>query len=154
MTDLSSLPPELKSRYGVGRRPWGTIALSAAVIVAFFAAVIFVGVMMARPSVDSNLLTYTVVSAERIDVTFDVRTGNPGDVTCVLRAQDESRADVGYAIVPLSVTDGYEQVTYSLRTIAPGYIIEVLGCAVGTEPAVPGPQFPAGVIPPEQPWTP
>ncbi len=43
--------------------------------------------------------------------------------------------------------------TYALRTLAPAYTTELLGCAVGEAPRVIQPQFPPGVVPPDQPFS-
>ena len=38
---------------------------------------------------------------------------------------------------------------------APAFIVEILACEAGSPPQrVVPPQFPPGVVPPEQPWTP
>ena len=150
--DLRSLPPDLQQRYGVGRKPWGTIIAILGVVLLFAAGLVFAAMMLGRGSVQSKLLTWKVVGPDRVDVQFEVRSTTDEPVSCVLRAQDSQRADLGYATVPITFTDGYAQLTYPLHTLATAYTAEVLGCDVGT-PRVPGPQFPAGVAPPSQPWT-
>lgn len=150
--NLRELPDDLKARYGVGRTPWGTIIAIVVVVIGFAIAFVFTTSMLAKGSVQSRLLTWHVVSPDHVDVSFEVRTTTTDPVTCVLRAQDSGRADLGYATVPISFTDGYAQLTYPLRTLATAYTVEVLGCDTGT-PRVPGPQFPPGVAPPPQPWT-
>ena len=71
------------------------------------------------------------------------------------RAQDETHIDVAYATIPLAAGASYVQLTYPLRTLATAYTVEILACEAGGPPVrVIPPQFPPGVFPPEQPWTP
>jgi hypothetical protein len=153
--DGRSLPPDLQARYGIGRRSLVPIIGGVIGITAFIAALAFVTFNLVSPKVTFTLLAWNDVSADRVDITFEVRRSAEWDVYCVLRAQDESRTDVGYAIVPLPRGTSYVQETYALRTIAPAYVVEVLACEAGGPPErVIPPQFPPGVVPPDQPWTP
>ena len=153
--DGRSLPPDLQARYGVGRRSRLPLIAGLVGIAAFIAALAFVTFNLVSPKVTYKLLAWNDVAADRVDVTFDVRRSQEWDVYCVLRAQDESRTDVGYAVVGLPRGTSYEQVTYPLRTLAPAFVVEVLACEAGAPPErVVPPQFPPGVVPPEQPWTP
>ena len=155
MTTSTALPPHLRARYGLDRRPIGTWLLVGLLVAGFTAALAWVGYATARPQVTGALLLWNDVGPDRVDVTFEVRRGEQQDVWCVIRAQDESRADVGYAVVAVPRGTTYQQVTYSLRTLAPAYITELLACGDTDPPErVLPPQFPAGVVPPEQPWTP
>jgi hypothetical protein len=45
-------------------------------------------------------------------------------------------------------------VRYALATIAPAYVVEVLGCSADAVTRIIGPQFPPRVVPPDQPWMP
>lgn len=153
--DGRSLPPDLQARYGVGRRPW--LAMTAGIIagIAFVAALAFVTFNLISPKVTYEVLAWNDIAPDRVDITFDIRRSAEWDVYCVVRAQDESRADVGYAVVPIPRGTSYVQLTYSLRTLAPAYIVEILACQAGSPPErVVPPQFPPGVVPPDQPWTP
>ena len=153
--DGRSLPPDLQARYGVGRRSRLPLIAGLIGIAAFIAALAFVTFNLVSPKVTYELLAWNDVAADRVDVTFDVRRSQEWDVYCVLRAPDESRTDVGYAVVGLPRGTSYEQVTYPLRTLAPAFVVEVLACEAGAPPErVVPPQFPPGVVPPEQPWTP
>lgn len=153
--DGRSLPPDLQARYGVGRRTRLPLIAGLIGIAAFIAALAFVTFNLVSPKVTYKLLAWNDVAADRVDVTFDVRRSQEWDVYCVLRAQDESRTDVGYAVVGIPRGTSYEQVTYPLRTLAPAFVVEVLACEAGAPPErVVPPQFPPGVVPPEQPWTP
>jgi hypothetical protein len=126
-----------------------------AVVVAFVGALVFVTFMLGRESVQYRLLTWGTVSSDRADLTFEVRAPADAPVTCVVRAQDSKRIDLGYAEVSVPEGTDYRLVEYSLRTLAPAYTVEVLTCkAAGEALRVPGPQFPPGIAPPEQPWAP
>ena len=153
--DGRSLPPDLQARYGIGRRSRLPLIAGIVAVVAFIAALAFVTFNLVSPKVTYKLLAWNDIAADRVDVTFEVRRSEEWDVYCVLRAQDESRTDVGYAVVGIPRGTTYEQMTYPLRTLAPAFVVEVLACEAGAPPArVIPPQFPPGVEAPEQPWTP
>jgi hypothetical protein len=137
----------MQERYGFTRRRLGTRLLAGFVIVAFVVALAYVGWSITRPRAQGRLITWSTVSSDRADLTFDV---NVPDATCVVRAQDQNHVDVGYA----TITHITGRVSYQLRTLAPAYVVEVLGCSLpgGIPDAIP-PQFPPGVVPPTQPWT-
>lgn len=152
--DGRSLPPDLQARYGIGRRSSLPLVFGIIASIGFVAALAFVTFNLVSPRVTYELLAWDDVSADRVDVTFDIRRSEEWDVYCVLRAQDESRADVGYAVVGIPRGTSYVQTTYPLRTLAPAFVVEVLACQAGQPPErVVPPQFPPGVVPPDQPWT-
>ena len=152
--DGRSLPPDLQARYGIGRRSSLPLVFGIIASIGFVAALAFVTFNLVSPRVTYELLAWDDVSADRVDVTFDIRRSEEWDVYCVLRAQDESRADVGYAVVGIPRGTPYVQTTYPLRTLAPAFVVEVLACQAGQPPErVVPPQFPPGVVPPDQPWT-
>lgn len=147
------LSPRLRARYGLDRRRRWPVVVGGVLAVLFVGALAYVAYNILSPGLYPKLLAWNVVGPDRVDVTFEVRRSDRADVYCIVRAQDETRADVGYALVPLPRGTSYVQTTYSLRTIAPAFVVELLGCEVGGPPArVPPPQFPPGVVPPEQPW--
>lgn len=153
--DGRSLPPDLQARYGIGRRPWGVILVGALAAVGFVGAMGFVTFQLVSPRVTYELLAWDDLAPDRVDITFEVRRSAEWDVYCVLRAQDESSTDVGYVVVPIPRGSTYVQQTYPLRTLAPAFVVEVLTCEAGAPPErVVPPQFPPGVVPPDQPWTP
>ncbi|MDP1877682.1 MAG: DUF4307 domain-containing protein [Actinomycetota bacterium] len=149
------LSPPMQARYGVDRRPVGRW-IGIGVVALVFTAIL-VGVTVAlttRDSVQNRLLSWTVQGPDRVDLTYQVTPDGTEVVQCILRAQDSRRIDVGYAVEAVAPTANRvpEIRAYSLRTLAPAYTTELLGCATGTLPAVPPPQFPPGVVAPEQPW--
>ncbi|MCF8530114.1 MAG: DUF4307 domain-containing protein [Candidatus Nanopelagicales bacterium] len=148
------LSPAMQERYGLDRGHAARNSVIALIIAAFVGILIFVTYSLSQQSIQFRLLSWSDLSAERVDVTFELR--KPADVAalCIVRAQDRNRIDVGYAEVVIPAGDEYNQVTYSLRTLAPAYTAELLTCVPNGDPIrVPGPQFPAGVAPPVQPWS-
>jgi TRAP-type C4-dicarboxylate transport system permease small subunit len=148
------VPPHIAERYRLGTPRW-TIALAVVVIAAFGAAIAYGTWQLAAPKIQSKVLTWQVLSPEHTDVTFEIRRNGESNVWCVLRAQDESHIDVAYVTIPFAAGASYVQLTYPLRTLATAYTVEILACEAGGPPVrVIPPQFPPGVFPPEQPWTP
>jgi hypothetical protein len=145
----------MQARYGLDRRPVGRWVAVAVIIVAFVGILVFVGRGLTSNPTATRLIAWNVVGADRVTMTFQASTDPTTTVTCVLRAQDEHHIDVGYATVVLPATPSTDMATstYELRTLAPAYTAELLGCAAGEDPRVPAPQFPPGVVPPSQPWT-
>lgn len=137
------------------RRPIGRYVVVGALIVGFIVGITFVWMNLTADRVQFRLLAWSDVSPERVDITFEVRAPVDVDVLCVVRAQDSQRIDLGYAEIPVPAGDDYRLVEYQLRTVAPAYAAEVLECVADGEPLrVPGPQFPPGIAPPDQPWRP
>lgn len=146
------LSPEMQARYGMDRRPIGTWIAASVLIAAFAAALVFVAVGVTGNPIEFRLVAWAVAGPDRVDVTFSVNRPADADVTCVLRAQDANRIDLGYAVVPIPSGTSDELITYPLRTLAPAFTVELLGCSVEGPPGVAPPQFPPGVVPPDQPW--
>jgi Domain of unknown function (DUF4307) len=144
----------MTARYGLDRRPIGTIIGATILIAAFVAALIFVSLGLNRDKLTSTLITWDDVAPDHVSVTFDVQRQAADTVTCVVRAQDKSRADVGYAPITIEPGAATVRVVYELRTLAPAYVLELLGCSIGPTANVIQPQFPPGVVPPDQPWSP
>jgi hypothetical protein len=142
----------MRERYGLGQRSWGTVLVVGVVIVAFFAALAFIVFAFSSDQVQSRLLGWEIVAEDRVDITFEVRPPDDRDVVCVLRAQDSTRADVGYARVVIPGGTPYVRQTYSLRTLIPAYTAELLDCGFADSLDVVPTQFPPGIVPPEQPW--
>jgi hypothetical protein len=142
----------MQERYGLDRRPVGRW-IGVGVLVAVFVAIIaFVTVALSGSRVDARLVTWHVAAPDRVDMRIEVRRPAGTAVTCVLRAQDQHRIDLGYATLDLPPGADRVVVDYALRTLAPAYTAELLGCDVDGAPQVPPPQFPPGVVPPAQPY--
>jgi hypothetical protein len=142
----------MQERYGLSRRHVGRRVGVIVLVIAFVGALAFVTLGLTSNTVQSRLIAWDDVAPDRVDMTIQVRRFEADEVTCVLRAQDENRIDVGYAQVVIPAGKEEVLLDYSLRTIAPAYTAELLGCGVGAVPSVPPPQFPPGVVPPAQPY--
>jgi hypothetical protein len=148
------LSPAMVERYGLDQRPWGSWILGGILIVVFTAALVFVGISITRDSGSSELLAWEVRSQEHVTVTFSVQRREGQELECAIRAQDRTNVDVAYAIVTVPAGPASVQQVTELRTLTFPDVVEVLGCAPPGELSVMGPQFPPGVVPPAQPWTP
>jgi hypothetical protein len=146
----------MQARYGVDRRPIGRWIAVGIIVVAFAAILGFVAKGLTANPTATRLVAWNIVGPQRVNITFQASTDARQDTVCILRAQDEHRIDVGYAstTIPATPSTDIATRTYALRTIAPAYTAELLGCNAGAPPNVPPPQFPPGVVPPTQPWTP
>lgn len=142
------------ARYGLDRRPWGTIIGAIILIIGFALALIFVTMGLTRDTLTATLVTWDDAAPDHVSVTFDVQRQGADTITCVIRAQDKSRADVGYADITIAPGAATLLIDYELRILAPAYVVELLGCSVGLAANVQQPQFPPGVVPPDQPWVP
>jgi hypothetical protein len=148
------LSPEMVTRYGLDRRPWGTLALVLVVVIGFAGALAWITISMGANTVSSRVINWDDTAGDHVTMDFEVQRDGTVAVECALRAQDRTHIDVGYAVVQIPAGDDRLQLSYALRTIAPAYTVEVLGCAAAGELQVAGPQFPPAVVPPEQPFTP
>ena len=148
------LSPAMQERYGFNKKRTARNVGTGVIITAFLGIIVFVTISMAQNNVQFRLLSWNDLLPDRVDVTFEVRKPADLAVVCVVRAQDQNRIDVGYVELEIPEGSNYEQITYQLRTLAPAYTAELLTCVPLGEPTrVPGPQFPAGVAPPDQPWS-
>jgi hypothetical protein len=139
----------MRERYGVGGKS-GTVVAVIAVVVGL-ALLGVLGWALSADRVQSRLLAWDIVAADRVDVTFEVRPPDDRQVICVVRAQDSTRTDVGYAEVVIEGGIDYQVITYPLRTLIPAFTVELLGCGFPGALDVVSPQFPPGVVPPSQP---
>jgi len=149
------LSPAMQERYGLNRRPYGRWAVVTIVIGLFIGVLAWIAVTVTSNNVATRLIAWSVVAPDRVDITYQVQPDPDSPIECVLRAQDENRIDVGYATVtiPPQSADDVVIETFALRTLAPAYTAELLGCESGELLRVPPPQFPPGVVPPDQPYS-
>ncbi len=143
----------MQARYGMNRRPVAAIAVGVVIVIAFVGVLIWITIGMGSQGMQYRLLAWETKAPDRVDVIFEVRNTSDSDAICIIRAQDERRVDLGYAEITIPAGDEYVSMTYRLRTLAPAFTAELLGCAAGERPRVPGPQFPPGVAPPPQPYS-
>ena len=145
MTDHVSIPEHLHARYGHKKSHWprrfalGLVALSVAGLIGF------TQYRVANPSIEGELVSFNVISAKQIDVSWKVQRKQDQEIFCAIRAQDIRKTDVGYAIVRIVPGEKMAQVSYSLTTNGSAVLAEVLGCGASKELRVPPPNFPPGV---------
>jgi hypothetical protein len=140
----------MAARYGEGRTSRGLLAVVVVVVALFLTVIGVITWRLATPGVQATLLRFVVVDDKHVNVTFEVRRDSVSTTTCVLRAQSESHADVGYATVTISPGREYVQATYPLATTSLATTAEVLGCSAGEAPRVDPPQFVPGTTNPPQ----
>lgn len=147
------LPPQVKARYPKPKSNFGLILIGLS---ASIAILLFVGLGFQKyvnlPAA-GKLTGFVIVDATLVQTNFEVNR-DPGTViTCALRAQDERRIDVGYALVEIAPSDQrISALSYPLATRDLAVLVEVLGCSVGSEVrGVPLPQIAPGTELPEQP---
>lgn len=146
-TDLS---PEMAARYGTGRRRTGPVALAVVAGLVFVSIIGYVTWRLGSPAVQANIIRFSVVSDQKVDVVFEVHRTGESATTCVLRAQGFDHADVGYASVTITPGRSYVQPTYPLATSSRATTVEVLGCSDDGPPRVDAPQFVPGTVNPSQ----
>ena len=146
----TSLSPAMAARYGVGRTSRSLRAGIAVLVTTFLVVVGVLAWHVATPGPQSTVLRFVVVDDHRVDLTFAVSRDGGTATVCVLRAQGETHADVGYATVTITPGRADVQATYPLATSSRATTAEVLGCAAGTAPAVDPPQFLPGTTNPTQ----
>ncbi len=152
---LRDLPPDLQDRYGYRRTPALVIVIVAIVVLVLSGLAILLATRIANPDVTYKLLAWQAVSDDHTDVTFEVSRSDKDSTQCVLRVQDRSHQDLGYAIVTIPAGTSYEKQTYSVGTRARGFSADVIACAANGPPTnAPSPDFPPGTSNPTQPWRP
>lgn len=147
------LSPAMIQRYGLNERSRWPLVIGLSLFLGFAAALAWGTVAISQASVSVDLRSWSA-KPDHVDLTFTVARRTTEPLTCVIRAQDRTRADVGYAKVAVAPIAEVTTVRYALATIAPAYVVEVLGCSADGVERIIGPQFPPRVVPPDQPWTP
>jgi hypothetical protein len=148
----SALSPELQARYGLAPMAWWKRALGISLGAVLVAVLGYGAWQLSDPSVNWQVTAYHVVSSQQTTISFEVTRDARTTVVCVIRAQDENNADVGYATVTIPPGAAAVRATYPLATLSTAVIIDVLGCADNGPPQVDEPQFAPGTTnPPQQP---
>jgi len=150
MPNQTNLPAHIQLRYGVRRRRVVPVLIGILIAGVVSASLAYATFRQQNPSVSSQLLTFEVVSPTQVSVTWELARGAELTSYCVVRAQDISRTDVGYATVTIAGGSDYEQITYLLTTNGQAVLAEVLGCSNSQNMRVPPANFPPGVKIPEQ----
>lgn len=150
MSKKSNLPAHIQLRYGVRRRRVVPVLIGVLIAGVVSGSLAYATYRQQNPSISAQLLTFEVVSPTQVNVTWELARGPELATYCVVRAQDISRSDVGYATVTIAGGSDYEQITYPLTTNGQAVLAEVLGCANSQNMRVPPANFPPGVKIPDQ----
>lgn len=150
MAKQSNLPAHIQLRYGVRRRRVVPVLIGVLIAGVVSGSLAYATYRQQNPSISAQLLTFDVVSPTQVNVTWELARGPELATYCVIRAQDISRSDVGYATVTIAGGSNYEQITYPLTTNGKAVLAEVLGCANSQNMRVPPANFPPGVKIPDQ----
>ena len=150
MSKQSNLPDHIQLRYGVRRRRVVPVLIGVLIAGIVSGSLAYATYRQQNPSISAQLLTFEVVSPTQVNVTWELARGPELTTYCVVRAQDISRSDVGYATVTIAGGSDYEQITYPLTTNGQAVLAEVLGCANSQNMRVPPANFPPGVKIPDQ----
>jgi hypothetical protein len=150
MLNNSNLPDHIQLRYGIRRRRVVPVLVGVLIAGVVSGSLAYATFRQQNPSISAQLLTFEIVSPTQVNVTWELARGPELTTYCVVRAQDVSRTDVGYAIVTVAGGNDYEQITYPLTTNGQAVLAEVLGCANTQSMRVPPANFPPGVKIPEQ----
>jgi hypothetical protein len=139
----------MRARYGLDHRDWPTLTMIGILVAAFLAIIGWIATTSGTSGVQFRLLSWEIISPTQVNISYEVRPPANRTTYCVLRAQDVTRADVGYQIIEIPPGPDYVRQTTTLDTLIPAYTAEILGCALDEPPMVNPPQFPPGVLPPE-----
>lgn len=150
MPNNSNLPAHIQIRYGIRRRRVVPVLMGILIAGLVSGSLAYANFRQQNPSISAQLLTFEIVSPTQVNVTWELARGPELTTYCVVRAQDISRRDVGYATVTVFGGSNYEQITYPLTTNGQAVLAEVLGCANTQNMRVPPANFPPGVKIPEQ----
>jgi hypothetical protein len=150
MQQDSELPINIQQRYGLNTRSKTPVALAV-----ILASIVTIGLGMANyrsgdRALDWELRSFSVQSANSVEVVWEVARNKDQDTYCVIRAQDDKRMDVGYATVFVAAGEPNVTANYNLATESLAVLVEVLGCAGKPEMRVPPADFPPGVKIPAQ----
>ncbi|MFC0004520.1 DUF4307 domain-containing protein [Micromonospora siamensis] len=134
----ATVPPEAPvfppGRYGrrreAGRRPLTGRLVAAALIGVLVLAAWQLYEKYGDPKYDPQLITYTDITDNQVQVVFRVAVPPGGSATCLLRARDHDGAEVGHDEVTVTAPRRQTHVTVQHRvaTTARPFIGEVLRC--------------------------
>jgi hypothetical protein len=148
---MADLPPHIVERYGLSTsRHRGKVSVALGVLIGLLGIGYGYKVVKATPA-HFELHGFVVNSSHRVDLTWQVARKANTTTYCVVRAQNTSRQDVGYATVTIAPGSPSTTITYPLATESTANLAEVLGCSDSAVMRVPPANFPPGVAIPVQP---
>ncbi|MEY4322762.1 MAG: hypothetical protein RL410_543 [Actinomycetota bacterium] len=150
MVDRTRVPAHLHDRYGIkpANRPLTVIAaLTAMALSAYLFTSINARVSDAPTS---RLLSWQVITPLTVEVKFTVSGNVDSPLVCVIRAQDEDRFDVGYALARVDHPQADATFDVVLATREEAFAVPAPVCEASDSPGLLGSHFRPGLLPPAQ----
>ena len=147
---MVEIPEHLHERYGVKKRTPMRKLLTIFGYGVLVAALAFIFLTQRPEKVSTQLVGFSVNSDTSVTVRWEIYRGQLETAFCAVRAQNDQRIDVGYAIVEVSGGPSLATMTYDLTTESRAVLAEVLGCGPTADLQVPPPDFPPGIKAPAQ----
>ena len=152
LTNRDQWPSHIQERYPKPSKPWFLI-FTGILFILVIGSFITVGVSrVITPPLHDKLLAWEIKDKNKVEVIFEIRRNEKMNVWCLLRAQNKTMTDVGYAILEIPA-DGknYKQLNYELKTYEEAYTAEVINCDDKKDSTLfIAPQFIPGVQIPQQ----
>ena len=152
LTNRDQWPSHIQDRYPKQGKPWFLYVVGF-IFIFIIGSFVAVGInRVINPPIHDKLLAWKIKDKNNVEVTFEVRRNENLNVWCLIRAQNENMADVGYAILEIP-QDGsnYRQLKYNLKTYEEAFSVEVINCDDEKESTLfKAPQFIPGVEIPKQ----
>lgn len=145
-----NIPPELHARYGISTSQKYVLPTVASFLVVVVGVLLFIIGKDLNAGGDVRLITWQSVSANQVELTWSVQRNDNQSVTCVLRAQDNERFDVGYATVKVRNTNDNPTIVSRLNLRGPLTAVVEPECQAGEARTLVGPHFRPGLLPPAQ----
>lgn len=143
----NEIPPHLHERYGIRPpNPWRWLAVGAAIVVVAPVLGYAASRYVATQQIPYALISWASTDEHHVRVDWKL-DANSGRQWCAVRAQSFDHLDVGFVVVP--VTPGRSSVSYVMTTLQRPVAVDVENCTSNPSELL-GPQFPPGVLPPQQ----
>lgn len=128
-TNRDQWPPHIQARYPEEKKSW-FLFIVGSIFVLIIGAFIAVGVeRVINPPLYEKLLAWEIKDANSVSVTFEISRPIDMNVWCLIRAQNEDKFDVGYAVLAFPQNgQQYLQTNYLLKTYETAYVAEVINC--------------------------
>jgi hypothetical protein len=150
MVDRKRVPAHLYDRYGVkpANRPLTAIAAIAAIVLCSYLFTSINARVTTAPT--TRLLSWQVITPLSVEVKFTVSGVLDTPLICVIRAQDEDRFDVGYALAKVERPMADPTFEIVLATRESAFSVPTPICETSDSPALIGSHFRPGLLPPSQ----
>lgn len=150
MVDRKRVPVHLYDRYGIKPANRALTAIGALIAIVLMTYV-FTSInsrVTAAPT--SRLISWQVITPLTVEVKFSVSGTVDTPLVCVIRAQDEDRFDVGYALARVDhpLADATFDVVLATRENA--FAVPTPICETSDSPGLLGSHFRPGLRPPAQ----